>query len=222
MNKPLSFNFSHQLAWSSLEPFDYDLVKLSKMQARRMTKLAKITVDMALRVSEGIDISKVVFVSRHGEVSLAYELINSILSNETPSPTKFSQSTHNAIAGLFSIQGKCTAPMTAISAGSDSLIMGFINSALHVSRNPEDKVLFIFSDGQLPSIYRKDDPEINDQDIVIVGVVGKGNHFQIEQINSKLKNKTLDMPFEFCRFITDAGNKIELSGEEFTLVGSRG
>lgn len=221
MSKKLTFKLSRLYSWSSFDEDQYVLKKLSKMQARRMTKLAKITVDLGLIVSEGNQFDYVVFASRHGEVVLAHDLIHSILDKETPSPTKFSQSTHNAIAGLYSIESECHSPMTAISAGSDSFIMGLYHCANHLNLNPNHKLLFLFSDGRLPPIYKSDDNDLNTEDIALAMVIEAGEEYVLSQFMNETFAPTYNQAFSMIDYFKGETKNLKISSEHFELKSLR-
>lgn len=217
MNKGLGFKISHFESWSSLHDDKYVLNKLNKMQTRRMTKLAKTTVDLALKASDGNDLDFVVFSSRHGEVTLAYDLIQSLICGEIPSPTKFSQSTHNAVAGLFSIQSKCLAPMTAVSADRDSFLMGLINCASYLKLNPTSKVLYIFGEASLPKVYETQDEDISRDEISIAMILESGDEFSISASSKVDQESTANQPFSFLEMYRGDMHNLTLTNQDFTL-----
>lgn len=217
MNKTLYFKVTSSHNWSSLRDDQYTLQKLNKMQTRRMTSLAKVTVDLALMASKGVELDYVVLASRHGEVGLAFDLIQSILKKEIPSPTKFSQSTHNAMAGLFSIESKCRAPMTAISAGRNSLVMGLFNCANHLSINPGHKVLFIFGDARLPHVYNSEDADINTDDISLAMIIESGKEFSLKQFQTDDAHVSFNQALTLLDHLRDKSQGVELCGKDFKL-----
>jgi hypothetical protein len=180
MGNNLSFNFQSTYSWSpDISEDQYELKILKKMQTRRMTKMAKIAIDLALQTVGDQTIDFLVYSSRHGELILSTDLINSILGGEIPSPIKFSQSTHNAIAGLFSLSHKEKSPMTAISAGENSLIMGLMAAAAHLKLNKSHKVLFIFADAVLPELYSQVDD--SSDGFAITSLMTNGDEFELFQ-----------------------------------------
>ena len=184
MSNKLSFNIENELKWSSLEGEYGPLQILKKMQARRMTSLSKKVVDMALRCVGDVKVDYIVYSSRHGEVNLSLNLITSILNEELPSPMNFSQSTHNAPLGLFSIYGKNQAPGTAISAGKDSFKMGLVSALGFLNCNPDKKVLCIYAEPKIDQLYCSKVSDAIDEKIWC-GILSNGtksniNNFRVE------------------------------------------
>jgi hypothetical protein len=211
MANNLNFNFQNIKYWSPENPEDqYELKILKKMQTRRMTKMAKVAIDLALQTVESLEIDYLVYASRHGELILSTDLINSILGGEIPSPIKFSQSTHNSIAGLFSLSHKAKSPMTAISAGENSLIMGLMAAAAHLKVNQGHKVLFIFADAKLPSLYQ--DFSTGD-DFAFTALMESGNVYALKESDNG--STAASVPQSLIEFIQ--GSESVLNGQAFTL-----
>ena len=62
-----------------------------------------------------------IFASRHGEVGRTVKLMRELAVESPLSPASFSLSVHNAIGGIHSIANQVFSPVTAISAGPDTL-----------------------------------------------------------------------------------------------------
>lgn len=214
MGSSLKFNFQNTYSWSqSTSEGQYELKVLKKMQTRRMTKMAKIAIDLALQTVGDQAIDFLVYSSRHGELILSTDLINSILGGEIPSPIKFSQSTHNAIAGLFSLSHKAKAPMTAISAGENSLVMGLMAAAAHLKLNQTHNVLFIFADAALPELYSKE--EDSSENFAITSLMTSGEDFTLTQnINVE---KDLSKSLYLQILIASKDKSIALRGSDYSL-----
>ncbi|WP_300246882.1 beta-ketoacyl synthase chain length factor [Methylovulum sp.] len=94
----------------------------------------------------------VVFSSTHGELGKSLEMIKLIEAGEEISPTAFSLSVHNAIAGLFSIVYGNTAEMTVLASGEDGIGPAFLE-ALGLLQEGAADVLIVFYDEPLPDFY---------------------------------------------------------------------
>lgn len=150
----LTFSCIDSIKWISNEGNPkIELKHLTKMQARRMDSLTKSSLELALSISENQKVDYLVTASRHGQLHYSFDLIKEIINNETPSPTKFSQSTHNSIGGLYCILSKNKIPMTAISAGEKTKAMGFLAALNHLLVQPKENVLFLYTDGNIPEAY---------------------------------------------------------------------
>ncbi len=184
-NNSFSFNIDTFTSWSYLADKEYlRELKLSKMSSRRMTKLAKKVVNEALHQIEGVDIDFIVYSSRHGELLLSSELIESIQSLETPSPIKFSQSTHNAASGHLCIQAKRKIPISSISACEESFSMGIVSAVNFLKQNQDSKVLFIYGDAPFPELF-KEKISCTDDEIIQTMILSNGEEYQLNLKTNK-------------------------------------
>ena len=93
-----------------------------------------------------------VFASRHGEVGRTVKLMRELAAQAPLSPASFSLSVHNAIGGIHSIANKVLSPITAISAGPDTLCAALLEAYTQLA-NPAHtggEVLCVFYDDPLP------------------------------------------------------------------------
>lgn len=183
MSKKLSYNCLSEKSWneeSSVEALDFQY--LTKMQTRRMDILTRYSLELALRCSEGFQVDYLVYASRHGQLHYSYDLIKDILVGETPSPIKFSQSTHNSIGGLYCILSKNKIPMTAISAGNNTKRMGLLSALNHLESFPEHNVLLIYSDGLIPEAYSQKIAIEERSKRVSCSLITSGNQFSYDFI----------------------------------------
>ena len=214
MQNNFKFNILETSQWSSLDCKDYgELKALKKMQARRMTSLAKKAIDMVLSMDTSCDIDFIVYSSRHGELLLSYDLIQSIHEEEALSPIKFSQSTHNSTAGLVCILGKLKVPSTAISAGEESFSMGMLSCVNFLADKPNSRVLYLFADAKLPKVYEKKVNEIQEETIVALTIESGQDYSMSITHNSTNSNGTQSL--QFLSWL--ANNKKELSWGNLVL-----
>lgn len=160
-NMPLEFAIQTWAVWPPLALLNgQDLGKMQdKLLAfvpnnlkRRLSPLAK-TVFCAIRQCENInDCIPVVFSSTHGELARSLEMIKLLEAGEDISPTSFSLSVHNAIAGLFSIVYGNTSEVTVLASGEDGIASAFLE-ALGILQEGEPDVLMVFYDEPLPEFY---------------------------------------------------------------------
>jgi hypothetical protein len=121
---------------------------------RRMSALSKMAVEMALEAARDIRPDFLVFCSQHGELTRTRELLAAIVAGGELSPTSFSQSVHNASAGLYTIITASQAPATSIAAGAGTFAYGWIEAESFLAGNPGKRVLLVSYDEALPSEYR--------------------------------------------------------------------
>lgn len=121
---------------------------------RRMSTLSKMAVQTALEVSRDLSPDFLVFCSQHGELSRTRELLKSIVAGSELSPTSFSQSVHNASAGLYTIVASSRAPATSIAAGAGTFAYGWIEAETFLAAQPAKRCLLVSYDEPLPPEYR--------------------------------------------------------------------
>ena len=135
------------------------LEQVPAMQRRRLSPLAKIalsvtidTVNAAKAQQQAIDY--IVWASRFGDEEKTLGILKDISLSQTPSPTAFSTSVHNAIAGLYSILCQDATPSTSLSAGEETFSQGFIEACTLLQSGTAERVLLVYYDQALPDIYQ--------------------------------------------------------------------
>lgn len=122
------------------------------MVRRRLTRLGK----MAMRVAhdiEGGENARLVFSSRYGEVASTEKLLRELSFDEPLSPTSFSTSVHNGLAGLLTILQKNPHPHTAVAAREESFCMALIEAGALLAENPDIPVMLVHYDEPLTEFY---------------------------------------------------------------------
>ncbi|WP_347455530.1 beta-ketoacyl synthase chain length factor [Acinetobacter thermotolerans] len=129
------------------------LEKIPAMQRRRLSAIAKIALNSAIQALEGQSVDYIIWVSQYGDEHKTLSILNDVLQDQTPSPTQFSTSVHNAISGLYSILCQDATPATSL-AGSwnDALVEAY--AWLKTCQNQNVRVLVVYYDEPLPVIYR--------------------------------------------------------------------
>lgn len=130
------------------------LKQIPAMQRRRLSPFAKLSLHCILE-SLGDNASNIpcVFSSRHGDLHKTAKLIEDVATKSDLSPTHFGLSVHNAVAGLYSIFANNKQPMTAISAGEDSLMMAIVDAYAKLESQHLDKILVVYTDQIVPEQY---------------------------------------------------------------------
>ncbi len=82
------------------------------MQRRRLSPLAKLALNTAISSLDGRSADYIVWVSKYGDEAKTLNILQDVLNDQTPSPTQFSTSVHNAISGLYSILCQDDTPST--------------------------------------------------------------------------------------------------------------
>lgn len=185
-------------------------------QARRLSELSKTAVDLALRVSEGKSISHIVLASRHGEIVRSVQLLQMIAAREELSPTSFAQSVHNTSVGIYTVLQKTHAPTTALGSGADGFMMGLVSSAGFLRSSPQDRVLFIAADEQVPEIIagpmtEKNVPYALAMVLELDGL-GEGFQFCIEKPDARVEEKPDVQAIQFVRWLCSKEKQTRLTG----------
>ncbi len=131
-----------------------DLPELKPMFRRRLSPLSRMAlrVAMDLRPEQGV---ASVFASRYGEMSRTLELLRTIVSGESVSPTAFGLSVHNAVSGLYTIGSKDRHASTAIAAAESTFMAGVMEAAAWLGSGAQEQVLLVYYDEPLPASYQQ-------------------------------------------------------------------
>ncbi len=123
-----------------------------KMLQRRLTPLARTVFAVADRCFKAGEALPVVFSSAHGELSKSLAMLQAIQAGEELSPTAFSLSVHNAIAGLFSIAYSNHQEITVIASGQEGIVPAFID-ALGMLHEGVAEVLLVLYDEPVADFF---------------------------------------------------------------------
>ncbi|ENW95283.1 beta-ketoacyl synthase chain length factor [Acinetobacter sp. NIPH 298] len=127
------------------------LDEIPAMQRRRLSLLAKMALQSALTTLDDQSVDYIVWVSKYGDEEKTLRILQDVLSEQTPSPTQFSTSVHNAIAGLYSILCHDDTPSTSLSCEwTEALIEAY---AILKAQPHVQKVLVVAYDQALPTVY---------------------------------------------------------------------
>ena len=126
------------------------------MQRRRLSRLAKLALNSAMQTLDTHDVDYIVWVSQYGDEAKTLNILADVLSEQTPSPTQFSTSVHNAISGLYSILCQDATPATSLAGSWND---GLIEAYAWLKTRPEARqVLLVYYDEALPDIYIEHQP----------------------------------------------------------------
>lgn len=126
------------------------------MQRRRLSRLAKLALNSAMQTLDTHDVDYIVWVSQYGDEAKTLNILADVLREQTPSPTQFSTSVHNAISGLYSILCRDATPATSLAGSWND---GLIEAYAWLKTRPEARqVLLVYYDEALPDIYIEHQP----------------------------------------------------------------
>lgn len=146
----------HSWLAGDLQPSSDDLPDVSFLPGllrRRLDRYGRMALHTAWPCIQGIESVQTVFASRHGALNRTVELLSSLAKDETLSPTLFTLSVHNSVAGLLSIARKDREASTAMAAGPDTLILSILEGVTMVHAGAR-QVLVSYADDSVPSIYK--------------------------------------------------------------------
>ena len=123
------------------------------MQRRRLSRLARITLDTAWPLCGDDEQLPFVFASRHGETTRTFALLSEIAAEQPLSPTQFGLSVHNAIAGQWSILRGQRGESAAIAGEADTFEHAMLEAAALLS-NEVSTVLVVIAEEFPPRPYQ--------------------------------------------------------------------
>jgi hypothetical protein len=126
---------------------------IPSVHRRRMSSLTRLAVQIAIEAAGDCRPDFLIFCSQHGDLTRLREMLNDISSRAELSPTTFSQSVHNAGAGLFTIISGSAAPVSALAAGRSTFAAGWLEAEGFLVARPEARVLLVTYDEPLPPEY---------------------------------------------------------------------
>ncbi|MBP1628076.1 MAG: 3-oxoacyl-ACP synthase [Holophagaceae bacterium] len=95
-----------------------------------------------------------VFASRHGDCERTQGLMKEVAEGTPLSPAHFSVSVHNATVGLWSLLKGNRNPASSLAAGPDTFAMGLLEASMAVEQAPEQAVLYVFGEEELPEVHQ--------------------------------------------------------------------
>jgi hypothetical protein len=120
---------------------------------RRMSALATLAVQIALETADGVEADFLVFCSQHGDLTRLREMLSHIAAGTELSPMVFSQSVHNASAGLYTIISGSKAPICSLSSGTSTFACAWLEAQGFLFEHPGACVLLVSYDEALPPEY---------------------------------------------------------------------
>ncbi|MDD1623052.1 MAG: beta-ketoacyl synthase chain length factor [Methylococcaceae bacterium] len=129
-----------------------DVSFMPLIQRRRLSPLAMAACAVAWRCRQLGGDMPAVFYSSHGESQYYFEMLDGMAQGERLSPTRFSLSVHNAIAGQFGIHAESHLPYMCLAGGTEGLFAAFLEAAGMQLEVP--KVMVVFYEQPLPEVWQ--------------------------------------------------------------------
>jgi hypothetical protein len=131
-----------------------DCLTLPAMQRRRLSRLARMTMEVASPLCGEHEQLPFVFASRHGETTRTFALLGEISAEQPLSPTQFGLSVHNAIAGQWSILRGQRGESVAIAGEADTFEHAMLEAAVLLDAGAP-AVLVVIGEEQPPPAYEQ-------------------------------------------------------------------
>jgi Beta-ketoacyl synthase, N-terminal domain len=209
---------------STLEP---KIEFLLSNQRRRLSPLSRIVVDTYHRANEnpteGLQIPSI-FCSTYGEHVRNTNLILDISANSDVSPTAFSLSVHNAVAGLISIFYGNEAPCLTMATNKKGVSVALFE-AYSMLRETSQISLTIY-DGPVHESYRNALPDSNDTaaiTLILSPANLKKNRLHIERVATESGAKARSPFHEIIEIVKllqggEAQNQLVLGDWAWSLI----
>lgn len=130
-----------------------DVGFLPLLQRRRLSPLARAALAVAWPCRGAYADLPAVFCSNHGESHHYYQMLEDLAAHRELSPSRFSLSVHNAIAGLYSQFGASRSPLLVLAPGREGPFAAFLEAAGLLLEGWE-RVLIVCYEQPLPEAYR--------------------------------------------------------------------
>lgn len=146
-------------AWPPADPQEDRAFALGFADAgvrRRLSGLAKASLHVAHQCAGDAPVPaqlRVVYASRHGELTRTTDLLGELAAGDELSPLNFSMSVLNASMGVYSIARQNQAACTAISAAAGTLGWAMLEARLQLADDPSAPVLLVYADEPVPAVY---------------------------------------------------------------------
>lgn len=141
-----------QQLYSTVHDADFQALQtIPAMQRRRLSALAKLALNSAVQALQAYEVDYIVWASHFGDEQKTLNILQDILQTQTPSPTQFSTSVHNAIAGLYSILYQDATLSTSLSCSwSEAVVEAYAFLKTHPTAQ---RALVVYYDAPLPDVY---------------------------------------------------------------------
>ena len=183
----------------------------------------------ALRLAWGIGgagEARLVASSRHGEFGRTLGILDRIIAAEPVSPAEFTLSVHHALIGLLSIACGNRRGHTAVAAGPESFGFGFLEALCCLAETPDEPVLLIHYDEQLPEPFTNFASDTGPAMALVVALAAGGPG---EAMTLRLAPRTVpgaslpdSLAAGFCGFLGDrTAPRLTAAGARMTWQWSR-
>jgi hypothetical protein len=189
-----------------------------KMLQRRLSPLAKAVLNSSEKCIVKDEQIPIVFSSTHGEICKSLEMLIEIQAGNEVSPTAFSLSVHNAIAGLFSIINANQQEITVIAPGQEGIAPAFLEG-LGILQEGADAVLLVLYDQPIADFYPVNPFNLNAENTCAltlrIALSGKGIPLQLRR--TSIVSDDGEQPIQLLAFL-----RFLVGNENILILGNRG
>lgn len=215
----LAYDILGWKAWSASDSDSQpDVSVIPAMLRRRLSQVGRAALSVIIPMIETHGAMPLVFVSRHGDFSRTFGLLEELAKAEPLSPTAFSLSVHNAIAGLFSVHQGLKSNITALSGGSQDVVAALLES-LGQCQASQGPVLCVFCDAPLPEVYH-DYTHLPERAYALALVVAPGNGWHLALADTSAANTEPAEPVQALRLLAQLEDA-QLATQFFASNGAR-
>ena len=183
---------------------------------RRCSHFNKMALEVSNQSTKKNPIDYAVFCSQHGDLNQTIKLLEELCDKTPLSPTRFSQSLHNASTGLFSIINKLQENMNSLAAGENTFLVGMLEIITWLKLNPNKTALLTMSDEYIPEEYQSLNIKNNNEYAIALLLRNpplnqKTISLTLENCCEKTSNKNLPQALEFLAWLLQPIKKNLLS-----------
>ena len=129
-----------------------ECLSLPPMQRRRLSRLARMTMEVASPLCGDDEQLPFVFASRHGETTRTFNLLGDVAAEQPLSPTQFGLAVHNAIAGQWSLLRGQRGESVAIAGEADTFEHAMLEASTLLAAGASS-VLAVIAEEVPPAAY---------------------------------------------------------------------
>ncbi|MBN3816464.1 beta-ketoacyl synthase chain length factor [Paraburkholderia sp. Se-20369] len=141
---------------------------IDPMVRRRLSRLSRLALQAAHDCVGEHGALRVVFASRHGELTRTTGILGDISAAEPVSPTAFSLSVLNAASGVFGIARGDRSPATAVAAGPETLGYALLETFAQCESAPSAPVLLVYANEPADPVYGAPDDAADSEALAIL------------------------------------------------------
>jgi hypothetical protein len=130
------------------------LESIPPMQRRRLSPLARVAFHVLGECMAPAEQEPLIFSSVMGEIRRTHGIHDSLAAGDLVSPTAFSLSVHNSVAGLWSVIHGNKAPMLSLAPSGSSPVPALLEAAGILAEGRYKSVLVVYCEEDYPEFYR--------------------------------------------------------------------